>query len=153
MSELRSLEDRRSDVLDALARNRDMWLATAGPPGTPHLIAVSSWWDGAHVVIATTGASRTARNLAATGLGRLALGSPDDVIVVDVGVADSVAVAEADPQLRAGFAAAAGWDPGEVGPDWRFFRLSPVRVQAYRGYGELRGREIMRDGRWLGEQS
>src|SRR6266700_2937665 len=91
MSESRSLEQRRSDVQDALARNGDAWLATASPSARPHLIAVSSWWDGSHVVVATTGASRTARNLAATRRGRLALGSPDDVVMVDVTVAGSVA--------------------------------------------------------------
>ncbi len=151
MSESRSLEQRRSDVQDALARNGDAWLATASPSARPHLIAVSSWWDGSHVVVATTGASRTARNLAATRRGRLALGSPDDVVMVDVTVAGSVAVKDADPRLRAGFAAAVGWDPAEEGPDWLYFRLLPVRVQAYRGYGELPGRDVMRGGAWLGE--
>jgi hypothetical protein len=29
------------------------------------------------------------------------------------------------------------------------FRLRPVRVQAYRGYDELEGRDVMRDGDWL----
>jgi hypothetical protein len=149
MSELRSIEQRKSDVLDALAHNRDMWLATASPSGLPHLIAVSSWWDSGHIVVATTGASRTARNLDASGVGRLAVGSPDDVVLVDVTVAEAVPVGQAEPQLRDGFIAGAGWNPADEGPDWRFLRLRPVRVQAYRGYAELQGREIMRDGRWL----
>jgi Pyridoxamine 5'-phosphate oxidase len=149
VSGLRSTEQRRLDVLAALEGNRDLWLATADASGHPHLIAVSSWWDGTHVVIATTGGSRTASNLNATGLGRLALGSPDDVTMVDVTLLDSVAVDDADPQLAAGFVAAAGWDPREEGSDWRFFRLQPVRMQAYRGYGEMSGRDVMRSSRWL----
>jgi hypothetical protein len=66
----------------------------------PHLIAVSSWWDGSQLVIAMTRRSRTARNLDETGLGRLALGSPDDVIMIDIQVSDSVPVDEADAERR-----------------------------------------------------
>jgi hypothetical protein len=49
--------------------NHDVWLAAADDAGRPHLIAVSCSWKG----------NRTARNLASTGLARLAIGSPDDV--------------------------------------------------------------------------
>jgi hypothetical protein len=69
--------------------------------------------------------------------------------MIDVRVAGSVPVAEAPEELRSGFIAAAGWDPAEEGDRWRFFRLEPVGIQAYRGYGELEGREVMRGGRWL----
>jgi hypothetical protein len=48
-------------------RNGDVWLASASPSGKPHLIAASSWWTGARIVIATTAMSRTARNLDWTG--------------------------------------------------------------------------------------
>jgi hypothetical protein len=149
MSETRSTGQRTSDVLAALEQNRDAWLATASPTGQPHLIAVSSWWDGEQVVIATVGSSRTARNLDAGGRARLALGSPEDVIMIDVKVSSSAPVDGADPELVAGFTAAAGWNPAEEGSNWRFFRLRPVQAQAYRGYGELEGREVMRGGRWL----
>jgi Pyridoxamine 5'-phosphate oxidase len=148
-TQLRNVDQRRADVIAALEQNRDQWLATSSPSGRPHLIAVSTWWDGTHVVFATAGTSRTARNLDATAVGRLALGSPDDVVMIDVRAAESVRVAEAPGELRSGFLAAAGWDPAEEAGDWRFFRLLPTRIQAYRGYGELEGREIMRDGRWL----
>ena len=149
MSELRSVVQRKADVLAALRQNRDLWLATAGRDGRPHLIAVSSWWDGSEIVIATTAGSRTARNLDATGLGRLALGSPDDVVVIDVRVGGSVSVQHADVRLAAGFPDAVGWTPADEGESWMFYRLSPVHVQAYRGYGELEGRHVMRDSRWL----
>ena len=149
MSEPRSTGQRKSDVLAGLAQNRDMWLATSSPSGRPHMIPVSSWWDGSQVVIATIGGNRTARNLDATGLGRLALGSPDDVVMIDVSVSDSVPVHNADPQLAAGFAAAAGWNPVQEAGNWRFFRLTPLEIQAYRGYGELQGRQVMHGSQWL----
>jgi hypothetical protein len=146
---LRSVEERRTDILEVLARNGDGFLATASRSGRPHLIAVSTWWDGTSIVMATRAGSRTARNLHATGQGRLALGSPEDVVLLDVAVADGVPVGAADARLRAGFAAAVGWDPAEEVGDWELFRLSPVRMQAYRGYRELSAREVMRDARWL----
>jgi hypothetical protein len=152
VSELRSLDQRSTDVRNALARNGDVWLATASTTGRPHLIAVSSWWDGHEIVVATVGTSRTARNLDATGVGRMAVGSCDDATMIDVNVMEAVAVDKAEPELRSGFAGAVGWNPSEEGPDWRFFRLRPSRMQAYRGYGELQGREVMRDGRWLADR-
>ena len=149
MSELRSTEQRKADVLAVLERNGDAWLATADRSGRPHMIAVSTWWDGSRIVIATTDASRTARNLDEIRLGRLGVGSTDDAIMVDVEVLDSVPVADAAADLASGFSAAAGWNPAEEGPNWRFFRLRPRRIQAYRGYGELERRDVLRDGTWL----
>jgi len=149
MSEGRTVGQRKADTLTILNRQRDLWLATADTNGKPHLIAVSAWWDGNHVIVATTAASRTARNLEANGVARLALGSPEDVIVIDAAVADSVKVHAADAKLAAGFAAAVGWDPREINADWVFFRLTPARIQAYRGYDELEGRDVMLVGRWL----
>ena len=149
MGDLRGAEQRKADVLAALDDNHDVWLATADGSGRPHLIAVSCWWDGSRVIITTTTGSRSARNLVSTGLARLAIGDPDDVIVIDASVEDRIGVSEADSALAAGFANAVGWDPRQIGEDWAFFRLRPVRVQAYRGYDELEGRDVMRDGDWL----
>jgi hypothetical protein len=149
MSELRSQAQRKADVLAALEKNADIWLATAGASGQPHLIAVSSWWDGRDVVIATTNGSRTARNLEATKRGRLGVGSPSDVVLIDVVLTNQVPVNAADAELKSGFVAAVGWDPAEEGDDWVFFRLQPLQIQAYRGYGELNGRTIMRHSHWL----
>ncbi|MGA8922498.1 MAG: pyridoxamine 5'-phosphate oxidase family protein, partial [Candidatus Dormiibacterota bacterium] len=84
----RTLETRKADVLAALGRQKDLWIATADLGGRPHLIAVSAWWDGSGVVIATVGTSRTARNLASNPTARLALGVPDDVIVIDARATD-----------------------------------------------------------------
>jgi hypothetical protein len=149
MSQPRSTEQRKADVMSALAQNADLWLATTSRGGRPHLIAVSSWWDGSQIVIATIVGSRTARNLAATGLARLALGSPADVVVIDGKVTSSTHVQHADRQFAAGYQEATGWNPADEGGDWVFYRLQPVDIQAYRGYGELEGRDVMRDSHWL----
>ncbi len=145
---MRDTKKRMADVLEALGRQKDLWLATAGQDGRPHLIAVSAWWDGSRLVIATTGASRTARNLSANPVARVALGSPEDVTVLDVRAVGHGSVS-GSAEMAAGFAAAVGWDPREMGEGWVFFQLEPSRIQAYRGYDELEGREVMREGRWL----
>ncbi len=144
----RTVKQRKADVLAALGRQKDLWIATADLRGRPHLIAVSAWWNGSGVVIATIGTSRTARNLAANPTARLALGAPDEVVVVDARATDSRPVSDS-AELAGGFAAAVGWDPREVGEGWIFLRLDPVRIQAYRGYDELEGRDVMRNSRWL----
>jgi Pyridoxamine 5'-phosphate oxidase len=149
MGELRSVEARKADVLAALAKQRDLWLATADRTGRPHLIAVSAWWNGSQVIMATVITTRSARNLASTGVARLAIGSPEDVIVIDAEVAGGSTPVTADRSTSEGFAAAVGWDPREVDGDWVYFTLLPSRIQAYRGYDELPGRDVMRDGRWL----
>jgi hypothetical protein len=70
-------------------------------------------------------------------------------MMIDVTVVETTPVADARPTLKAAFVKAVGWDPAEEGNDWAFFRLRPVDIQAYRGYGELQGRRVMRDSRWL----
>jgi pyridoxamine 5'-phosphate oxidase-like protein len=145
---MRDIKTRKADVLAALEEHADMWLSTAAAAGRPHLIPVSAWWDGTDLVIATAGSSRTAKNLKTNRTARVAGGSPADAILIDADVVDSSAV-EASPELAGRFADAVGWDPREVGPGWFFFRLRPTRIQAYRGYDELEGRDVMRDARWL----
>jgi hypothetical protein len=148
MTELRTLEARKADVLVVLEGQRDLWLASAGSSGSPHLIAVSAWWDGTDLVVATTASSRTASNLAASPRVRLAAGAPNDVVMIDARVVEIVAANQA-AEVADGFAIAVGWDPREVGEGWAFYRLRPTRIQAYRGYDELEGRDVMRDSRWL----
>lgn len=145
---MRDSETRKADVLNALEKQEDVWLASADPAGRPHLIAVSAWWDGADLVIATKGASKTARNLSMNPSGKVARGKPSDAILLDVNVIDSSAV-EDSAELCKGFAAAVGWDPREAGEGWMFFRLRPTRIQAYRGYDEIEGRDVMLRSRWV----
>jgi hypothetical protein len=148
MTELRTAEARKADVLVVLEGQRDLWLATADSSGRPHLIAVSAWWDGTDLVVATTASSRTASNLASSPRVRLAAGAPNDVVMIDARVVGSVAAGDA-PEVADGFAIAVGWDPREVGEGWAFYRLRPTRIQAYRGYDELEGRDVMKGSIWL----
>jgi Pyridoxamine 5'-phosphate oxidase len=145
---MRDTKTRKADVLAALQQQADMWLSTADAVGRPHLIPVSAWWDGTHLVIATAGDSRTARNMKANRAVRAAGGSPADAIMIDADVIESQAVDDS-AERASSFAAGVGWDPREVGKGWVFFRLRPTRIQAYRGYDELEGRDVMRGSRWL----
>ena len=145
---MRDTATRKADVLAALEKQHDLWLASADVAGRPHLIAVSAWWDGTDLIIATTGSSKTARNLAMNPAARVAQGAPADAIVIDAQMIESRAV-EDSAELAGGFAAAVGWDPREVGEGWMFFRLRPNRIQAFRGYEEIEGRDVMLRSRWL----
>jgi pyridoxamine 5'-phosphate oxidase-like protein len=145
---MRDTATRKKDVLEVLAKQGDLWLATADRTGKPHLIAVSAWWDGSDLVVATLGSSRTAANLASGREVRLAGGTPGDAVMIDAKVVEKVAATDAG-MVAEGFARAVGWDPRELGEGWAFFRLSPTRIQAYRGYHELQGRDVMRRSEWL----
>jgi pyridoxamine 5'-phosphate oxidase-like protein len=148
VSELRSAAQRQADVLAVLRENREGWLATASSGGLPHLIVVATVWSDERILAATRIASRTARNLTESGRGRLALGTPADVVLIDVDLERCVPTRDGGATAAA-FTRAAGWDPAEEGPDWCYLELHPTRIQAYRGYAEIAGREVMRAGRWL----
>ena len=145
---MRDTATRKADVQATLDKQGDLWLATADRTGKPHLIAVSAWWDGDDLVVATTGSSRTARNLAPGSDVRLAAGTPADAIMIDAEVVEKVPAGDAG-MVAEGFSRAVGWDPREVGEGWVFFRLRPSRIQAYRGYDEVKGRDVMRGSEWL----
>jgi len=53
------------------------------------------------------------------------------------------------PQRGDRFAARTGFDPRAPATPYRWFRISPRRIQAWREVNELPDRELMRDGRWL----
>src|SRR3977135_61043 len=102
MSDLRSVEARKADVLGVLEGQRDLWLATGDTSGRPHLIAGAAWWEGTDLVggatartVATPAGSRTAANLARSPQVRLAAGAPNDVIMIDAAVVETVAANEA----------------------------------------------------------
>ncbi|HYY06930.1 MAG TPA: pyridoxamine 5'-phosphate oxidase family protein, partial [Candidatus Limnocylindria bacterium] len=46
-----------------------------------------------------------------------------------------------------------GFDPRALATPYRWFRISPLRVQAWREVNEVPDRELMRDGRWLVDAS
>ena len=149
MTALRTLAERTDAVTKALEANEHMWLATADSSGRPQLIAVATLWDGTDLVVATRVETKTARNLADSGQAKLSHGTPDDVILIDARLESSVPASSAPDDLARRFEQANGWNPREEGDDWGFYRLRPRRIQAYRGYGELEGRDVMKDGRWL----
>jgi Pyridoxamine 5'-phosphate oxidase len=126
-------------------------VATASKDGAPYLVPLSFDWDGEALLVATPKDSPTGRNLAATRTVRLALGHTRDVSMIE----GEVEVLELDalPEEQADrFAARTGFDPRELGTTpYRWFRISPRRIQAWREANELPGRELMRDGRWLVE--
>ena len=89
-------------------------------------------------------ADSTARNLAANGKVRLTLGETRDVVLIE-GVATRVTPAA---EVAAAFAERTGFDPRAEATPYRWFRIFPCRIQAWREVDELPERELMRDGRW-----
>ena len=145
---MRDAKTRKADTLAALEKQKDVWLATADPAGRPHIIAASAWWDGAELVVATRAGTKTARNMEMNPIVRVARGAPSDAVVIEAQMVESRLAKEA-PEVAAGFAAACGWDPREEGEEWTFFRLRPTRIQAFRGYEEVHGRDVMIRSQWL----
>ncbi|HEV2761238.1 MAG TPA: hypothetical protein VGV86_16885 [Acidimicrobiales bacterium] len=128
--------------------------STAGWPA-PRRTARRTCWcrfsfdrDGEALLVATPADSPTGRNLAATRAVRLGLGHTRDVSMIDGAV--EVLEIEALPQERADrFAARTGFDPRAAVTQYRWFRISPRRIQAWREVNELPDRVLMREGRWL----
>ena len=147
MTALRTVDERKRDVMAVLEGQGQMWLATARD-ARAHVIGVSAWWDGTDLVLTTVGTSVTARNLREARTATLVAGSPDDAVVIDAEVVESMPAADND-ELATGFSSAMGWDPRDAGEGWELFRLRPSRIQAFRGYDEIEGRDVMRKGAWL----
>ena len=146
--EPRPRAQRRRDTEQRLTADTDLWLASASADGVPYLVPLSFDWDGEALLVATPITSPTGRNLAASPVTRLALGLTRDVTLIDGDV--EILPMEALPTEQGDhFAARAGFDPRQSGPSYRWFRISPRRIQAWREVDELADRELMRDGRWL----
>jgi len=144
----RSRAQRRRDTGHRLTHDVDLWVATASADGAPYLVPLSFYWDGKALLMATPTDSPTGRNLAASRAVRLGVGHTRDVSMIDGEV--EVLEIEALPQeLGEGFAARAGFDPRAEATPYRWFRICPRRIQAWREVNELSDRELMRDGRWL----
>ena len=146
MTTPRTPTQRRDDALAALASGRDVWVASADAAGETHLIPLSYLWDGECLTMATPRDSRTARNLARAGYGRVALPSTDDVVILAGPVA--VVPIAGDDALGSAHAAATGFDPRLEPEPYIYLQLIPATVQTWRDVPELNGRTIMRDGRW-----
>ncbi|MFI6419098.1 pyridoxamine 5'-phosphate oxidase family protein [Streptomyces sp. NPDC050842] len=142
----RSRAQRRQDTEHRLAHDVDVWVATASPDGTPYLVPLSFDWDGEALLVSTPANSPTGRNLAATGRVRVGLGHTRDVSMID----GTVEVLEIDalPRDRGDrFTERTGFDPRAEPAPYRWFRITPHRVQAWREANELPARELLRAGR------
>jgi len=125
----------------------DVWVATASVDGGAHLVPLSLAWVDERMVVAVSAASRTARDLAARGRCRMAVGPTRDVTMVDAVLERTVPVGD-DDALADSYAAQSDWDPrGSDG--YVYLVLRPERVQAWREVDEIPGRTLMRDGAWL----
>jgi hypothetical protein len=144
----RGREERLRDTRAKLDNDVDLWVATSGSPGGVHLVPLSYLWDGTAFLISTPRASITGRNLLADGTVRLSLGPTRDVVIVD-GTAEPVDLADLAPKTGDAFATKTGFDPREL-DDYQYFLIRPRRIQAWREANELQGRDLMRDGHWLG---
>ena len=139
---------RRRDTEHRLGHDVDAWVASASADWAPYLVPLSFDWDGEDILVSTPTGSPTARNLAANRAVRLALGHTRDVSMIegDVVVLD---IGELPQERGDSFAARAGFDPRALDRSYRWFRIHPRRIQAWREVDELADRELMRDGRWL----
>jgi hypothetical protein len=144
----RSPRQRRQDTLERLERDGDAWVATADPAGgTPYLVPLSFLWDGRTLLLATPSASPTSRNLQATGKVRLGIGPTRDLVLVEGTVGEVLPAAEVPDEVGDAFAAKTGFDPRRL-TGYRYFRIHPQRLQAWREANELEGRELMAGGQW-----
>jgi hypothetical protein len=139
---------RRRDTEHRLAHDVDLWVASASPGGAPYLVPLSFDWDGEALLLATPADSPTGRNLAAGRTVRLGLGETRDVTMIE-GEVEVFEIDALPAEHGDRFAARTGFDPRAPNTPYRWFRVLPRRVQAWREADELAGRELMRDGRWL----
>jgi hypothetical protein len=143
----RPRSQRKSDALERLRSDIDLWVASADEAGNAYLIPLSYYWDEKTLTIATPRASRTGKNLIRAGWARVALGHTRDVLIVE-GPLEVIPIG-ADTALEDAHAQASGFDPREQSPEYVYLRITPDSIQAWRESNELKGRRLMRDGEWL----
>jgi hypothetical protein len=143
----RSRAERKADTLRKLETEVDVWVASAGEDGRANLVPLSFVWHEAALTVAMPTTSVTARNLMRARWARMALGPTRDVVLLD-GPLEVVPLGS-DAALEDAHARATGFDPRELPQEYRYFRLKPEWIQAWRESNELTGRELMRDGEWL----
>ena len=129
MSTPRSRAQRRADTEHRLIHDIDVWVASASADGAPYLCRCPP-----------TG---TARRCV-----RLGLGHTRDVSMID-GEVEVLEIDALSQERGDRFAARTGFDPRAQPTPYRWFRISPRRIQTWREVNELPDRELMRDGRWL----
>ena len=145
----RPTAQRVRDTRELLGREIDCWAATTDPAtGAPHLVPLSFDWDGRAMLLSTGERSVAGRGLASGAGVRIGVGASRDVVMVD-GSVTAIPTGDLDPSEADRFARRTGFDPRETSSSYLFFRVLPSRIQAWREENELRGRDVMRDGRWL----
>jgi len=153
MAAPRDAHTRKADTLAKLrARHADIWVASASTDGDQplaHLIPLSLAWIDDCIVLAAPVQQQTARNIAACGKARLALGPTRDVVIIDAVLERLTPVADVPAYFADRYAAQADWDPRQEGAAYAYLVLRPERIQAWREANELKGRTLMRNGAWL----
>jgi hypothetical protein len=144
----RTTVERAAHARSRLAADHNVWISTASPTGLPHLVPLSLAWIDDAIVVATPSDTPTARNARATGRARAALDNADDVVLFDTDV-KVAAFDQVDTSLASRYIAAVGWDPRDNPGDWSILVLTPRQAQAWNGPGEIAGRTIIRNGKWL----
>ena len=143
----RSRSRRKTDTLERLRTDVDLWIASASADGKAYLVPLSHYWDGSALLVATPRVSPTARNLIRAGWARLALGPTRDVVIVE-GPVEALSIG-ADPEAEDAHALAAGFDPRMLAEEYVYLRITPKEIQAWREANELEDRFVMRGGEWL----
>jgi hypothetical protein len=141
----RTPEQRRRDALHRLSHDEDAWVATAGDAG-PYLVPLSFIWDGGTLLFGTLASSPTVLNLRANGRLRLAVGPTRDLVMIE-GTAEVLSTSAISSDTGDAFARL-GFDPRSLS-GYVYFRVRPLRVQAWREANEIKGRDLMRDGDWI----
>jgi general stress protein 26 len=132
--------------MERLRSNNNLWLATASDGRGPHLIPLSYQWDGSRLTTATFEGSRTLKNVRAQPKVRAAIGTTDDVLMIDATA--TIATVAAIAEVAARYAQGSGNEPQLV-PRFAYIQLVPERIQLWKGVAEFRGRTVMRAGVWL----
>ncbi len=145
---MRPAAQRKSDAIEKLGKDQDVWVATADDRGIAHLVPLSLCWHDGMVIVAVEARSRTARNASASGQARLALGPTRDVVMINA-KASVIPRQDAGPAIVGAYRERTGWEPGSDGGDWVYVLLTPTRIQAWRDVDEIAGRTVMSDGAWL----
>jgi general stress protein 26 len=146
MDQARTLSERRDAALERFHAGGNLWLATASDGRGPHLIPVSSWWDGTRLTTATFENSRTLSNVQAEPRVRVSTGSTSDVLMIDA-VAAVVAAADLEDSAVEGYEQASGVPRST--PGFVYLQLTPKRMQVWKRPAEFSGRTVMRAGVWL----
>ena len=146
---LRPTAQRISDTKHRLATDEDVWVATASPEGTPHLIPLSMAWIDGKVMCVTYTNSPTTRNVIATSQARCSLDSTTDVIILKTS-GQIMQMDQCSDDLVQEMVEQFRWDPRnspEIG--WSVLTMTPLMIQAWNTEPEIENRTIMRNGAWV----